>query len=213
MLQLPLPKYLKENEREILDTINPKKDIDGLTSESINNLMKNQNTLVPCTALGIETLLKAYDISLKDKKIAILNRSNIVGKPLEQLLRKEKAIPIVCHSKTKDLKEITKESDLVIVAINKQEYITKGFIKEKAIIIDVGVHKNKEGKIVGDVDFKDVYDKVSLITPPTGSVGPMTICMFAYNAAKCIYKGEIDKILKGGIERVKEELKRRKFYE
>lgn len=213
MLQLPLPKYLKENEREILDTINPKKDIDGLTSESINNLMKNQNTLVPCTALGIETLLKAYDISLKDKKIAILNRSNIVGKPLEQLLQKEKAIPIVCHSKTKDLKEITKESDLVIVAINKQEYITKDFIKEKAIIIDVGVHKNKEGKIVGDVDFKDVYDKVSLITPPTGSVGPMTICMFAYNAAKCIYKEKIDKVLKGGIERVKEEIKRSKFYE
>ncbi len=213
MLQLPLPSNLKEKEREILDTINPKKDIDGLTSKSIRNLRKNQNTLVPCTALGIETLLKVYDISLKSKRIAILNRSNIVGKPLEQLMLTKKAIPIVCHSKTKDLKEITKESDIVVVAINKQEYITEDFIKEKAIVIDVGVHKNKDGKIVGDVDFKDVYDKVSLITPPIGSVGPMTICMFAYNAVKCIYKTQVDKVLKRGIKRAKKEIKRGEFCE
>lgn len=208
MIQLPLPSNLKEKEREILDTINPKKDIDGLTSKSINNLIKNQDTLVPCTALGIKTLLKAYDISLKGKKIAILNRSNIVGKPLEQLMIKEGATPIVCHSKTKNIKAITKECDIVVVAINKQEYITENFIKDQAIVIDVGVHKNKEGKIVGDVDFKNIYQKTSLITPPTGAVGPMTICMFAYNSAKSIYGKEINQIIEKGIKKAKVEIKR-----
>lgn len=208
MIQLPLPEKLKEKEREILDLINPKKDIDGLTTTSIKELIEKKDSLIPCTALGIETLLKSYNISLTNKKVAILNRSNIVGKPLEQLMIKEKALPIICHSKTKNLKEITKDCDIVIVAINKQEYITEEFIKAQAVVIDVGVHKDKEGKTVGDVDFKNIYPKTSLITPPTGAVGPMTICMFAYNSVKSIYGKEVNQIIEKGIKTAQEEMKR-----
>lgn len=208
MIQLPLPEKLKEKEREILDLIAPKKDIDGLTTTSIKELKEKKDTLIPCTALGIETLLKSYNVPLKNKKVAILNRSNIVGKPLEQLMIKENALPIVCHSKTKNLKEITKDCDIVIVAINKKEYITEEFIKDQTIVIDVGVHKNKEGKTVGDVDFKNIYQKVFLITPPTGAVGPMTICMFAYNSVKSIYGKEVNQIIEKGIKKAQEEIKR-----
>ncbi len=208
MIQLPLPEKLKEKEREILDLIAPKKDIDGLTTTSIKELKEKKDTLIPCTALGIETLLKSYNVPLKNKKVAILNRSNIVGKPLEQLMIKENAFPIICHSQTKNLKEITKDCDIVIVAINKQEYITEEFIKDQTIVIDVGVHKNKEGKTVGDVDFKNIYQKVFLITPPTGAVGPMTICMFAYNSVKSIYGKEVNQIIEKGIKKAQEEIKR-----
>lgn len=208
MIQLPLPEKLKEYEREILDLIAPKKDIDGLTTTSIKELKEKKDTLIPCTALGIEMLLKSYNVPLKNKKVAILNRSNIVGKPLEQLMIKENAFPIICHSQTKNLKEITKDCDIVIVAINKQEYITEEFIKDQTIVIDVGVHKNKEGKTVGDVDFKNIYQKVFLITPPTGAVGPMTICMFAYNSVKSIYGKEVNQIIEKGIKKAQEEMKR-----
>ena len=208
MIQLPLPEKLKEKEREILDLIAPKKDIDGLTTTSIKELKEKKDTLIPCTALGIETLLKSYNVPLKNKKVAILNRSNIVGKPLEQLMIKENAFPIICHSQTKNLKEITKDCDIVIVAINKQEYITEEFIKDQTIVIDVGVHKNKEGKTVGDVDFKNIYQKVFLITPPTGAVGPMTICMFAYNSVKSIYGKEVNQIIEKGKKKAQEEIKR-----
>ena len=191
-----------------MDLIAPKKDIDGLTTTSIKELKEKKDTLIPCTALGIETLLKSYNVPLKNKKVAILNRSNIVGKPLEQLMIKENAFPIICHSQTKNLKEITKDCDIVIVAINKQEYITEEFIKDQTIVIDVGVHKNKEGKTVGDVDFKNIYQKVFLITPPTGAVGPMTICMFAYNSVKSIYGKEVNQIIEKGIKKAQEEIKR-----
>ena len=208
MIQLPLPEKLKEKEREILDLIAPKKDIDGLTTTSIKEVIEKKEGLIPCTALGIETLLKSYNVPLKNKKVAILNRSNIVGKPLEQLMIKENALPIVCHSKTKNLKEITNDCDIVIVAINKQEYITEEFIKDQAIVIDVGVHKNKEGKTVGDVDFENIYQKAFLITPPTGAVGPMTICMFAYNSVKSIYGKEVNQIIEKGIKKAQKEMKR-----
>lgn len=204
MIQLPLPDNLKNCERKILDTIDPKKDIDGLTTTSINNLKKDKDTLIPCTALGIEMILKAYKINLENKKVAIINRSNIVGKPLEQLMYKNKAIPIICHSQTKNLKEKTKECDIVIVALNKQEFITSDYIKKGAIIIDVGVHKDKNGKIVGDVDFDDVYKKVSLITPATKAVGTMTICMFAYNATKAVYGKRVKKMLEKSIKNIME---------
>ncbi len=207
MLQLPLPDYLKEEEREILDCIDPKKDIDGLTSISIGKLVTGEESLIPCTPHGIETLLKVYDISLEGKTVAIINRSNIVGKPLTHLMLKNNATPIICHSKTKDLKNITKTCDIVIAALNKPEYITSDFIKEGAVVIDVGVHKNKEGKTVGDVDFNDVYEKASFITPPTGAVGPMTICFLAYNSAKSVYGEEVDRVLEQGIEKAKEKIK------
>ena len=207
MIQLPLPENLKGEERRLLDMISPKKDVDGLTSLSAGKLSTGDTTLIPCTPRGIEMLLKAYDVSLEGKKVAIINRSNIVGKPLAELMLQNNATPIICHSKTKDLESITRDCDIVIAALNKQEYITEKVVKEGAVIIDVGVHKNKSGKTVGDVAFDRVYEKVSLITPPTGAVGPMTICMLAYNSAKSIHGEEVDEVLYNGIEKAKRLIK------
>ena len=202
-IHLPLPSNLKAYEREILDSIAYQKDVDGLTTIQAGKLSVGTDAFIPCTALGIETLLKAYDIPLEGKRVAIINRSNIVGKPLAALMLRNNATPIICHSKTANLKEVTSSCDIVVAALNKQEYITSDYIKEDAIIIDVGVHKNSEGKTVGDVNYNDVYDKASLITPPTGAVGPMTICMLAYNAAKSVYGEEINSVLEEGIEKSK----------
>ncbi len=211
MIQLPLPKNLQEEERNLLDMINYKKDVDGLTSLSAGKLLTKSSTLIPCTPRGIEVLLKAYDINLEGKKIAIINRSNIVGKPLVELMLQNNATPIICHSKTKELKKITSDCDIVVAALNKAEKITAEYIKEGAIIIDVGVHKNKDGKTVGDVAFDEVYDKASLITPPIGAVGPMTICMLAYNSVKAIYGDEVDEVLANGIKKAKRLVKTNKM--
>lgn len=199
MLQLPLPGDLKNFEREILDTIDFRKDVDGLTSTSAGLLMVRSDCLVPCTPKGIIVLLKAYGVDLEGKTVSIINRSNIVGKPLEQLFLGENATTTVCHSKTVNLKDIVSQSDIVVAALNKCEYIDSSYIKDGAIVIDVGVHQ-KDGKIVGDVEFDSTYEKCGLITPPTGGVGPMTITMLAYNTAKSLYGTEIDDVLNNGIE-------------
>lgn len=206
IIQLPLPDYLKEHTREILDTISPSKDIDGLTSTQAGLLSTKQDCLVPCTALAIETLLKSYNINLAGKRIAILNRNNLIGIPLAHLMLRNNATPIICHSKTSNLKIITKESDIIVVAINKQEYITEDYIKEGTIVFDTGVHKNNSNKIVGDTDYKNISKKASLITPPTGSIGPMTICMLAYNATKALYGIEVNNILANAIQKAKSQL-------
>ena len=206
MLQLPLPDYLKEYKEEILSAIDYRKDVDGLTKTSLDRLKNGEDTLVSCTALGIDTLLKCYDIDLVSKRIAIINRSNVVGMPLYYLMERSGAKPVICHSKTSNLKEITKESDIVVVALNKAKYITKDYIKDNSVVVDVGVHKDDNDKIIGDVDLEDVYDKVSFITPSTKSVGPMTICMLAYNAAKCLYKEEVDTLLVNAIDKIKKEI-------
>ena len=210
MIQLPLSEDLRLYERRILDTISPQKDIDGLTTTSIGRLTLNEDALIPCTPHGIETLLKAYEVPLVGKKVAIINRSNIVGKPLAHLMLRNHATPIICHSKTTDLASITKNWDIVVAALNRQEYITRDFIKEGAIVIDVGVHKNQEEKTVGDIDFDDIYPQASLITPPTGAVGPMTICMLAYNSAKSVYGEEVDEVLEQGISKAKALIKSNK---
>ncbi len=203
MIQLPLPKNIQSMERTILDTIDYHKDIDGLTTHQTGCMNIGTEAFIPCTALGIETLLRVYNIPLAGKTVAIINRSNIVGKPLANLMLRNNATPIICHSKTDNLKDITKKCDVVVAALNKKEYITKEYIKKGTIVIDVGVHKNEAGKTVGDVDYKDVYEKARLITPPTGAVGPMTICMLAYNAAKSLYGEEIDTVLEEGIDKAK----------
>ena len=207
MIQLPLPDNLRAEERRLFDMIDPKIDVDGLTSLSAGKLSVGDISLVPCTPLGIDTLLKVYDVSLEGRKVAIINRSNIVGKPLAQLMLRNNATPIICHSKTNNLSKVTSDCDIVVAALNKQEFITADYIKDGAVVIDVGVHKNKEGKTVGDVEFDEVYKKASLITPSIGAVGPMTICMLAYNAAKGVYGKEIDNLLEEGIMKAKELIK------
>lgn len=203
MLQLPLPKENSFSEREILDTISWNKDVDGLTTDSIGRLVVGKDALEPCTPKGIITLLKVYDIDLLGKNVCIINRSNIVGKPLEQLFLQENATTTVCHSKTKNLKEICRNSDIVVAAMNKQEMIDDSYITDGCCVVDVGVHKNALGKTVGDVNYDLVYPKASLITPPVGGVGPMTICMLAYNTAKARYGNEVNEVLERGIEKAK----------
>ena len=153
MLQLPLPDYLKEYKEEILSTIDYRKDVDGLTKTSLERLKNGDDTLVSCTALGIDVLLKCYDIDLVSKRIAIINRSNVVGMPLYYLMETSGANPVICHSKTNNLKGITKEYDIVVAALNKAKYITMDYIKDNSVVVDVGVHKDDNGKIVGDVDL------------------------------------------------------------
>lgn len=203
MIQLPLPGELRGKERNILDHISPLKDVDGLTSQSLGNLMVCNESFIPCTPKGIITLLRAYGVDMVGKNVCIINRSNIVGKPLEQLFLMENATTTVCHSLTKDLKGVVSKADIVVAALNKQEIITADYIKRGAVVVDVGVHRNEFGKTVGDVKYDEVYSKASLITPPTGGVGPMTICMLCYNSALSIYGDEVLEVLEEGIEKAK----------
>lgn len=207
MMQLPLPGKLRDYEREILERINQGKDVDGLTSSSLGKLVVGESTFEPCTPKGIITLLKVYGVDLTGKNVCIINRSNIVGKPLGHLFLRENATPIICHSKTVDLRTVSSHADIVVAAMNKREMIDSSYVKEGAIVIDAGVHKNEEGKTVGDVKYDDVYDRCSLITPPVGGVGPMTICMLAYNTAKAKYGDEVEEVLNRGIEKAKELVK------
>lgn len=203
MLQLPLSKELNVHERKILDRIDWNKDVDGLTTNSMGRLVVGEVGLEPCTPKGIIVLLKAYGIDLVGKNVCIINRSNIVGKPLEQLFLRENATVTLCHSKTLDLKNVCQRADIVVAAMNRQEMLDSSYVKEGAIVIDVGVHRNSEGKTVGDVRFDDVYEHVSYITPPVGGVGPMTICMLAYNTAKAKYGQEVEFVLQRAIEKAK----------
>ena len=207
MLQLPLSQELSKYERELLDLIDSKKDVDGLTSNSLGDLVVGKNCLESCTPKGIITLLKVYNVPLIGKNVCIVNRSNIVGKPLFHMFLRENATPTICHSKTNNLKEMTRQADILITATNQCEMFDRSYIKDNAVIIDVGVNKNSEDQTVGDVDYSDVYDKASLITPPIGGVGPMTVCMLAYNTAKAKYGNEVDVVLNDGIEKAKQLIK------
>lgn len=182
MVQLPLPKHL--NQKIIVNAIDENKDIDGLTDSNIIKLYNNNYTLAPCTPIGILKLLELYKIDIKEKNIVILGRSDIVGKPLSLLLTNSNATVTLCHSKTKDVKKITNKADILISAIGRPKLITKDYIKKDAIIINVGINKDENGKLCGDVDFEDVKDKVSYITPVPKGVGPATIAMFLENSYK-----------------------------
>ena len=185
MIQLPLPNNIDKD--KVLNSIDRFKDVDGLTNYNKNLLFANEDGLVPCTALGIVELLDYYDIQMKNKNIVILGKSDIVGKPLEKLFLDRGAKVNVCDSKTKDITIYTRNANILVVAINKSEYIIGDMIKDNCVIIDVGIHK-KNGKIVGDVDFNSVKDKVSYITPVPGGIGPMTIAMLCHNIYKCYLK-------------------------
>lgn len=181
LVQLPLP--IGFDEGKIINAINPLKDVDGLTYQNVGNLVLENECLVSCTPLGVMELLKEYGVALEGKNACIVGRSNLVGKPLIQLLLKENATVSVCHSKSLDIKNYTKNADILIVAVGHPNLITKDFIKEGAVVIDVGI--NKEGNVLcGDVAFDEVSKKASLITPVPGGVGPMTVACLLKNVIK-----------------------------
>lgn len=177
LVQLPLPKHIDEN--LVLEKISPLKDVDGFHPKNLGKLMINNASMIPCTPLGIIKLLDFYNIELEGKNVVILGRSNIVGKPMLHLLLQKNATVTITHSYTKNLKDITKKADILIVAIGKSNFITKEYIKDNAIIVDVGINR-VDNKIMGDVDFNSVKDKVSFITPVPGGVGSQTITMLMY---------------------------------
>lgn len=182
LLQSPIPKSLDIN--EAFRIILPEKDVDGFNPINVGKLCLNQETFVSCTPYGIMKMFEEYDIDLTGKNVTILGRSNIVGKPLIQCCLNKNATVTVCHSKTKDLKEHTKNADIVISAIGKAKFVTADMIKDGAVVIDVGINRDESGKIIGDVDFEKVSSKASYITPVPGGVGPMTIAMLMNNVIK-----------------------------
>ena len=180
MVQLPLPSHI--NEKNILEKILPSKDVDGLTSVNLGKLFKNDPTAIaPATAKGILELLKEYEIEIDGKNALVIGRSDIVGLPTAAILQNENATVTICHSHTKDLKEVCKRADILVVGIGKAEFIDMEYVKEGSIVIDVGTNKNEEGKLVGDVDFESVKNIVEYITPVPGGVGPMTISCLLSN--------------------------------
>lgn len=184
LVQLPLPKHIDED--AIINAISPAKDVDGFHPQNVGALSIGKKGFVSCTPAGVIQLLKRSNIDIEGKECVVLGRSNIVGKPMAMLLLRENGTVTVCHSKTKNLKEITKRADILIVALGKPKFITKEYIKEGAVIIDVGIHRNSENKLCGDVDFDDVKGMVEAITPVPGGVGPMTIAMLMYNCVNSI---------------------------
>lgn len=182
LLQSPIPANLDIN--EAFRTIAPEKDVDGFNPLNIGKLCLNQDTFVSCTPFGIMKMFEAYGIELEGKDVTIIGRSNIVGKPLIQCCLNKNATVTVCHSKTKNLKEHTQNADIIIVAIGKSKFLKADMIKEGAVVIDVGINRDSEGKITGDADFDNILSKASFITPVPGGVGPMTIAMLMNNIIK-----------------------------
>lgn len=179
LVQLPLPKHMNEN--DILRAISPKKDVDGFHPESVGALCIGQQGFVSCTPAGIIQLLKRSGIVMEGKECVVVGRSNIVGKPMALLLLRENATVTIAHSKTQNLKEVCKRADILIVAVGKPKMINSDYVKEGAVIIDVGIHRNENNKLCGDVDFESVEPICSAITPVPGGVGPMTIAMLMNN--------------------------------
>lgn len=182
LVQLPLPKHIDED--KVIQTISPKKDVDGFHPQSVGALSIGQPGFVSCTPAGIIQLLKRSGVEIEGKECVIVGRSNIVGKPMALLMLRENATVTVCHSRTKDLKEVTKRADILIVAIGKPKFITADYVKEGAVVIDVGIHRNDNNKLCGDVDFDSVAPLASAITPVPGGVGPMTIAMLMNNCVE-----------------------------
>ena len=182
LLQSPIPNHLDIN--EAFRKISPEKDVDGFHPENVGKLILNQDTFVSCTPYGIMKLFAEYNIDLTGKHVVILGRSNIVGKPLISCCLNRNATVTVCHSKTENLEEHTKKADILIVAIGRANFVKKEMVKEGAVIIDVGINRTDEGKLIGDVDSENVKDVAGYITPVPGGVGPMTIAMLMNNVIK-----------------------------
>ena len=188
LCQLPVPAHMDEN--KIIRTIAPQKDVDGFHTQNVGALVVGQEGFVSCTPAGVIQLLKRSDIAIEGKHCVVVGRSNIVGKPMALLMLQENATVTICHSRTKNLKEICKEADILIVAIGKPKFITADYVKEGATVIDVGIHRMEDGKLCGDVDFDQVEPHVSAITPVPGGVGPMTIAMLMNNCVESMKRGK-----------------------
>ena len=182
LVQLPLPPHI--NEDKVIQTISPEKDVDGFHPQSVGALSTGQPGFISCTPAGIIELLKRYNIQIDGRECVVIGRSNIVGKPVAMLLLRENGTVTVCHSHTADLKEVAKRADILIVAIGKAKFVTDEYIKDGAAVIDVGMDRDENGKLCGDVDFESVVSKAGAVTPVPGGVGPMTIAMLMCN---CVY--------------------------
>ena len=189
LVQLPLPDHFDAD--PILDQISPDKDVDGLHPVNAGLLLTGRDGLVPCTPSGVMEMLKSIGLEdLSGLNAVVIGRSNLVGKPLSLLLQQKNATVTMAHSRTKDLAQICSQTDILIAAVGKEKMITKEYIKEGAVVIDVGINRMANGKLCGDVDFDDVKDKVSAITPVPGGVGPMTVCMLLMNTLKAYKEHE-----------------------
>lgn len=189
LVQLPLPKHISEE--KVIDTISYDKDVDGFHPVNVGNLFIGKDSFVPCTPAGIIELIKSTGTQIEGKRAVVIGRSNIVGKPVAQLLLNENATVTIAHSRTKDLPEVAKEADILVVATGLAKFVKKDYIKPGSVVIDVGMDRDENNKLCGDVDFDDVVDVAGFITPVPGGVGPMTITMLLANtlkAAKRIWK-------------------------
>jgi len=182
LVQLPLPKHIDED--KVIKAINPAKDVDGFHPQSVGALSIGQRGFVSCTPAGIIQLLKRSGIEIDGRECVIIGRSNIVGKPMALLLLRENGTVTICHSHTKDLKEVARRADILVVAIGRAKFVDADYIKEGAVVIDVGMDRDENGKLCGDVDFEAVKEKAGAITPVPGGVGPMTIAMLMHNCVE-----------------------------
>lgn len=184
LVQLPLPSHIDED--KVICAISPKKDVDGFHPQNVGNLSIGRSGFVSCTPAGVIELLKRSNIEIEGKECVVVGRSNIVGKPMAMLLLRENATVTVCHSKTQNLKEVTKRADILIAAVGRPKFFTADYIKEGAVVIDVGIHRDEKNQLCGDVDFEQVAEHTSAITPVPGGVGPMTIAMLMKNCLNAI---------------------------
>ena len=188
LVQLPLPKHIDES--KVLLAIDSNKDVDGFHPVNVGKMVIGEETFLPCTPAGIIEMLKRTDVEISGKECVVIGRSNIVGKPMSMLMLKENATVTIAHSRTKDLKEVTKRADILIAAIGKAKFVTADYVKEGAVVIDVGMDRDENGKLCGDVDFDSVSQVASAITPVPGGVGPMTVTMLLVN---CLRSVELNK--------------------
>lgn len=184
LCQLPLPKHMDED--KVIKRISPEKDVDGFHPQNVGALVIGQQGFVSCTPAGIIQLLKRSNIQMEGKHCVVIGRSNIVGKPMALLMLRENATVTICHSRTRNLKELCKEADILIVAIGKSQFITADYVKEGAVVIDVGIHRDENNKLCGDVKYDEVEPVASAITPVPGGVGPMTIAMLMHNCVEAM---------------------------
>lgn len=186
LVQLPLPKHISEE--KVISRIDPDKDVDAFHTQNVGKIVIGKYDFLPCTPAGIMKLLEFYNIEIEGKECVVLGRSNIVGKPMALLLLAKNGTVTICHSKTKNLSEVTKKADILVVAIGRAEFVGANMVKDGAVVIDVGINRLESGKLVGDVNFSEVSPKASYITPVPGGVGPMTITMLLENTLTAAYK-------------------------